>query len=167
MPGISGNGRIFWAAAVSVVILDYVTKLLVERLMPIPHVPLDVIGDVVRFTLAYNPGAAFSMSLGSASRYIFGAFAMIALMILWRLYRGASEGERLKVLALGLAWGGAAGNLMDRIRSERGVVDFIDIGIGSIRFWTFNVADSAVTVGAVLLGWVLLQEDRQQQRAGE
>jgi signal peptidase II len=167
MSGISRNGRIFWAAAISVVALDYVTKLLVERLMPIPHVPRQIIGDVVRFTLAYNPGAAFSMSLGSASRYIFGAFAIIALVILWRLYRGASEGERLKVLALGLAWGGAAGNLVDRIRSERGVVDFIDVGIGNVRFWTFNVADSAVTVGAVLLGWVLLQEDRQQQRAGE
>ena len=161
------NGRIFWAAAISVVVLDYVTKLLVERLMPIPHVPREIISDVVRFTLAYNPGAAFSMSLGSASRYIFGAFAIIALVILWRLYRGASDGERLKVLALGLAWGGAAGNLIDRIRSERGVVDFIDVGIGNVRFWTFNVADSAVTVGAVLLGWVLLQEDRQQQRAGE
>jgi len=167
MSGISRNGRIFWAAAISVVVLDYVTKLLVERLMPIPHVPREIFGNVVRFTLAYNPGAAFSMSLGSASRYIFGAFAIIALVILWRLYRGASEDERLKVLALGLAWGGAAGNLVDRIRSARGVVDFIDVGIGNVRFWTFNVADSAVTVGAVLLGWVLLQEDRQQQRAGE
>lgn len=167
MSGIGRNGRVFWAAAISVVVLDYVTKLLVERLMPIPHVPREIIGNVVRFTLAYNPGAAFSMSLGSASRYIFGAFAIVALVILWRLYRGAKPGERLKVLALGLAWGGAAGNLIDRFRSPRGVVDFIDVGIGTVRFWTFNVADSAVTVGAVLLGWVLLQEDRQQQRAGE
>ena len=127
--------------------------------------PHRIIGDFLRFTLAYNPGAAFSMSLGSYSRWIFGAFAMIALVVLWRLYGESKSDERLKPLALGLAWGGAAGNLLDRIRSPAGVVDFIDIGVGDVRFWTFNVADSAVTVGAVLLGWVLLQEDRQQKQA--
>jgi signal peptidase II len=147
-----------------VVILDVITKLLAETYLFPPHTPHPVIGDVVRFTLAYNPGAAFSMSLGPASRVVFGTFALIALVILWRLYRSSGAGERLKVLALGLAWGGAAGNLIDRVRSPIGVVDFIDIGVGNVRFWTFNVADSAVTVGAVLLGWVLLQEDRQQQR---
>ena len=148
------------------VVLDTITKLLAETYL-VPHLPRLVVGDVVRLTLAYNPGAAFSMSLGGASRIIFGAFALIALVILWRLYRGSVPGERLKVLALGLAWGGAAGNLIDRIRSPRGVVDFIDIGVGTVRFWTFNVADSAVTIGAVLLGWVLLQEDRQRQRVSD
>ena len=167
MSGAGANGRVFWGAAVSVVILDVVTKMIAESHLYL-HMPKQVIGEVVRFTLAYNPGAAFSMSLGPASRVVFGAFALVALVILWRLYRTASEGERLKVLALGLAWGGAAGNLIDRVRSKLGVVDFIDIGVGSVRFWTFNVADSAVTVGAVLLGWVLLQEDRRrQQPAGE
>lgn len=119
----------------------------------------------MRFTLAYNPGAAFSMSLGPYSRFIFGAFAVIALVVLYRMYREAGPHEVLKPLALGLASGGAAGNLLDRIYSPLGVVDFIDIGVGDVRFWTFNVADSAVTVGAILLGWVLLQEDRQQQKA--
>jgi signal peptidase II len=144
-----------------------ITKLAAEAFLRMPHVPHRIIGNVVRFTLAYNPGAAFSMSLGPASRIVFGTFALVALVILWRLYRGSGPGERLKVLALGLAWGGAAGNLIDRVRSPLGVVDFIDIGVGNVRFWTFNVADSAVTVGAVLLGWVLLQEDRQRQRAGD
>jgi signal peptidase II len=151
--------------AISVVVLDVITKLLAEAYLFPPHVPHRVIGNVLRFTLAYNPGAAFSMSLGAASRVVFSAFAIVALVILWRLYRGSGPGERLKIVALALAWGGAAGNLIDRFRSPFGVVDFIDIGIGNVRFWTFNVADSAVTVGAVLLGWVLLQEDRQKQRA--
>ncbi len=154
----------FWGAAFAVVMLDFITKRLAENFLFPPHVPHQVLGDVVRLTLAYNPGAAFSMSLGSYSRFIFGGFAIIALVILWRLYREAGPLDRLKVLALGLAWGGAAGNLVDRFRSSLGVVDFIDIGVGHIRFWTFNVADSAVTVGAVLLGWVLLQEDRQQKK---
>lgn len=166
MSGTGRNGRIFWGAAVGVVILDVITKLLAETYLYPPHVPHPILGELVRFTLAYNPGAAFSMSLGSYSRLIFGAFAAVALVILWQLYRATTPGERLKSLALGLAWGGAAGNLIDRIRSPRGVVDFIDIGVGSVRFWTFNVADSAVTVGAVVLGWILFQEDRQQSRAG-
>jgi len=120
---------------------------------------------VVRFTLAYNPGAAFSMSLGPYSRLIFGAFAVIALVVLWRLYRmtgaGARSGDRLRIAALGLAFGGAAGNLIDRFRSPQGVVDFIDIGLGDVRFWTFNVADSAVTVGALVLAWSLSREERE------
>ena len=163
MSGANRNGRLFWGAAILVVIVDYATKIMMQRHL-IPHMPMPVIGDYVRFTLAYNPGAAFSMSLGPWSRYIFGAFAIVALVVLWRLYRDAQPGERLKVAALGLAWGGAAGNLVDRFREPRGVVDFLDIGVGSVRFWTFNVADSAVTVGAVLLGWVLLQEDRAGSR---
>jgi signal peptidase II len=160
----SKNARLFWGAAIAVVIVDVLTKKLAEEMLFPPHIPHSVIGDVVRFTLAYNPGAAFSMSLGPYSRYIFGAFAVIALIALWQLNRKTTPAERVKSLALGLAWGGAAGNLIDRIRSPLGVVDFIDIGVGSIRFWTFNVADSAVSVGAVLLGLIILQEERMQHK---
>jgi signal peptidase II len=150
-----------------VIVVDLVSKLLAEQLLAPRYVPHPVIGDVVRFTLAYNPGAAFSMSLGSYSRQIFGAFAVIALVVLWRLYRmtgsGARAGDRLRVFALGLAWGGAAGNLIDRFRSPQGVVDFIDIGLGDVRFWTFNVADSAVTIGALALAWALSREERESK----
>lgn len=151
----------FWTAAVCVVALDVVTKILAASKLPL-HVPKQIIGNVVRFTLAFNPGAAFSMSVGENSRYIFGAFAVVALVILWRLYRTSKPGDTARVLALGLAWGGAAGNLIDRFREPRGVVDFIDIGVGDVRFWTFNVADSAVTIGALLLALVLWKEDRIQ-----
>ena len=130
------------------------------------HVPHRILGDVVRFTLAYNPGAAFSMSLGRYSRPIFSAFAIVALVVLYRLYKltgsSARAGDRIRVLALGLAWGGAAGNLLDRFRSPMGVVDFIDIGLVSLRFWVFNIADSAVTVGAILLAWSLSREERER-----
>ena len=53
---------------------------------------------------------------------------------------------------------GATGNLIDRVRSARGVVDFIDVGIGASRFWTFNVADSGVTCGAVILAIITWRE---------
>ena len=165
-----GSALLFWGTATTVILVDQITKLLAERYL-IRYVPREIVGDVVRFTLAYNPGAAFSMSLGENSRYIFGAFALIALFVLWRLYRlsgpAKRTGDRLRILALGLAWGGAAGNLIDRIRSPHGVVDFIDVGINSWRFWTFNVADSAVTVGALVLAWSLSREDREERQARE
>ena len=164
----TNNGRVFWTAAVLVLILDVVTKQLAARYL-VEHVPYRIIGDVVRFTLAFNPGAAFSMSLGQYSRLIFGGFAVIALFVLWRLYRmtgaGARVGDRMRIIALGLAFGGATGNLLDRIRSPQGVVDFIDIGLGDVRFWTFNVADSAVTIGAILLAWSLSREERENSAA--
>ncbi len=151
----------FWTAAVSVVVLDVITKrLAVAHLMP--GLPRRIIGDVVRFTLAFNPGAAFSMSVGDKSRYFFGGLALVALVVLWWLYRSTKRGDWIRVLALGLAWGGAAGNLIDRFRGPNGVVDFIDIGVGHVRFWTFNVADSAVTVGAITLAFILWREDREQ-----
>jgi signal peptidase II len=157
----NNNGRAFWATAGLVIALDVVTKWLAVKHLQPEHVPHPIVGEFVRFTLAYNPGAAFSMSLGPYSRYIFGAFAIVALVILWRLFRVTEPGDSPRVFALGLAWGGAAGNLIDRFHSEKGVVDFIDVGVGSVRFWTFNVADSAVTVGALLLAWVLWREDRR------
>jgi signal peptidase II len=158
------NKRIFWTAALVVVALDVATKLIIQNTLNYLE-PRQIIGDVVRFTLVYNKGAAFSMSLGSQSRWIFGAFALVALVILWRLYRQGAPRDHARALALGLAWGGAAGNLIDRVRESRGVVDFIDVGVGTVRFWTFNVADSAVTIGAVLLAWVLWHEDRRAAAA--
>jgi signal peptidase II len=155
------NGRLFWTTAVLIVALDIVSKQLATQYLRPEHVPHQIIGNVVRFTLAFNPGAAFSMSVGNHSRYVFGALAVVALVILYRLFRATKPGDTTRTLALGLAWGGAAGNLIDRFHSPRGVVDFIDIGVGDIRFWTFNVADSAVTIGALLLAWVLWREDRR------
>jgi signal peptidase II len=163
------TGRLFWGTAIAVIATDLVTKLLAEHFLVPRFVPHRVIGDAVRFTLAYNPGAAFSMSLGAYSRFIFGGFALIALVVLYRLYRmtgtGSRSGDRTRILALGLAFGGAAGNLLDRVRSPQGVVDFIDIGYRDVRFWTFNVADSAVTIGALLLAWSLSREERETARA--
>ena len=145
------------------------SKLLAVRLLAPRYVPHRVIGDVVRFTLAYNPGAAFSMWFGEYSRQIFAGLAIVALVVLWRMYRltgaGGRPGDPLRIVALALAWGGAAGNVIDRFRSPQGVVDFIDIGVGSVRFWTFNVADSAVTVGAIILAWSLSKEDHDNRLA--
>ena len=163
MEPMGNNGRVFWSAAVGVIIADVVTKMLAVANLQPEHMPHAVLGEIVRFTLAYNPGAAFSMSVGPYSRILFGSFAMIALVILWRLYRVSGPQDSIRVLALGLAWGGAAGNLIDRITSARGVVDFIDIGFSESRWPTFNVADMAVSIGAFLLAWVLWGEDTESE----
>lgn len=160
----SANPFLFWALILVVVALDITTKVwAVDALAP-AHIPHSVIGDTFRFTLVYNPGAAFGVSAGNYSRWIFMALTVVALGILWRMYQSTREGAYARVLALGLVCGGAIGNMIDRIRSAIGVVDFIDIGIGVHRWPTFNVADMAVSTGAALLAWVLLQEDRAAAR---
>ena len=152
----------FWAIVASVMAFDFVTKALaVEALSP-RHIPHRVIGDVVRFTLAYNPGAAFGMHVGPASRWI---FAVLSLVIVGVLLRSTADLTRLSTLAaygVPIVIGGALGNLLDRIFQREGVVDFIDIGVGSVRFWTFNAADSAVTIGAICLVLALWRQEKEQ-----
>ncbi len=164
MPSRS-NALGFWPVLVVVALLDVVTKASAVRALVPQRVPHEVLGAVVRVTLVYNPGAAFGLDLGPQSRWIFTGLTIVALVILGRLYRATAAGDVPRVIALALVCAGAVGNLLDRLRSDLGVVDFIDIGVGSARWPTFNVADMAVSVGAVLLAWVLWQEDRQQAAA--
>ena len=148
----------FWWTAAVVVAADVVSKYLAHTRLPL-HLPRDVVGDVVRLTLSYNPGAAFGMHVGAASRAVFIILTAVILGFLWRLYRGTAPADRRRAVALGLVVGGALGNLVNRFWSVRGVVDFLDLGVGDRRFWTFNVADIGVTLGAVLLVLVLHRED--------
>ena len=160
----SEKARAFWPLLCVLVFADCSTKQLAEDYLTPPHVPHSVIGDVVRFTLAYNPGAAFSFSLGPYSRWGFTAAALVVLVVLLRMYRETDARDRIMGAALALVAGGAIGNVLDRLRSPRGVVDFIDIGIGDVRFWTFNLADVGVTIGAALLATQLW---RRSQDAGQ
>ena len=155
---------LFWSLVASVFVTDAVTKYFaVERLVP-HRMPHEVLGDTLRLTLVYNPGAAFGLHLGAYSRWIFIVLTIGALGILWRLLQDTPAGDETRTLALGLVCGGALGNLMDRLRSPLGVVDFIDVGLGDLRWPTFNVADMAVSTGAILLAWVLWAEDRDAER---
>ncbi len=151
---------LFWPVLLAVTVSDAVTKALAQRWLPLPDLPHEVLGNTVRFTLVYNPGAAFGINFGGYSRWIFMALTVVALLILARLYAGTRHGNGPRTLALALVCGGALGNLMDRVWSPMGVVDFIDIGLRGARWPTFNVADLAVSVGAVLLAIVLWGEDR-------
>lgn len=149
----------YWLLTLIVVVLDVLTKAwAVKHLVP-RHVPHPVIGDYLRFTLAYNPGAAFGIHLGSASRWIFATLSIVIVTVLLRSTRDLVAQSRMAAVGVPVVIGGAIGNLIDRIRFREGVVDFIDVGVGTVRFWTFNVADSAVTVGAICLVIALWRHD--------
>ena len=152
------GSRVFWSALLLITVLDVITKYIAHTQLPL-YRPYEVLGDVFRITLGYNPGAAFGLSLGLHSRWLFTALALVVLMFLWRMYRATPPGDWVQALALGLVSGGAIGNVVNRIWSERGVVDFLDVGIGDARWPTFNVADVGITIGAFLLAWRLWRED--------
>lgn len=157
--GTAPKARVFWGALLLIVVADVVTKYLAHTRLPL-YRPNEVLGDVFRITLGYNPGAAFGLSLGQHSRWLFTALALIILVFLGSMYRATRPRDWVQALALGLVSGGAIGNVINRLWSERGVVDFLDAGIGDARWPTFNVADIGITTGAILLAWVLWREDR-------
>jgi signal peptidase II len=154
------NGALFWPVVAFVVVVDIVTKAVAVNALQPRGLPHPVFGEAIRLTLVYNPGAAFGLHLGPYSRWIFMVLTAGALIILGRLYRATAQGDLLRTLALGLVCAGAVGNLIDRVRSSLGVVDFIDVGVGDMRWPTFNVADMAVSTGAFLLAWVLWGDER-------
>lgn len=170
MPKLTPKSRLFWPILSVLFFTDCGTKQLAEEhLSYTTYAPYDVVGDVVRFSLAYNPGAAFGISLfGPLSRWALVAITLGIMLLLARLYRETRPHEVRQTLALALIFGGAIGNLIDRVRSPQGVVDFIDVGVGAYRWWTFNIADVGITMGALLLAWALWtreQEDDQPQAA--
>lgn len=159
------KARWFWPVLAVLVLTDCSTKELVRAELvgnPGPH---SILGEWLRLTLAYNPDAALNLSFGGASRFVLSTIALGAIGALLVLYRKTAPDASLRAAALALLAGGAMGNLLDRLRSPRGVIDFIDIGIGDSRFWTFNVADIGVTIGALLLAVVFWREDARAEPA--
>ena len=153
----------FWTTFVGVFLLDFATKRWAERnLLPL-YTPYQVIGDTVRLTLAYNKDAAMGLSLGEYSRIGFTLVAAVVLVVLGIFYRRIPRTGRRPAITLGLVAAGALGNLTDRVMFSHRVVDFIDLGIGSTRFWTFNVADAAITFGAILLAIISMTEQRERE----
>ncbi len=164
MKSAAESRRLFWAVAAVLLVIDFASKRVAEHsLLPIPA--LNVLGEWVQLRLVYNQGAAFGLHLGPWSRWIFLAVAAVAIVLLYRLARSSPSRDVLRQLSCGLVAGGAAGNLVDRIRTAQGVVDFIDVGIGAHRWPTFNVADIGVSCGAIALAISLWLEDARRSRA--
>lgn len=142
--------RWLWLSAL-VVVLDQVTKVwAVDALLG--KAPVVVIPGIFDFSLVYNTGAAFGLladAPGWQNTFFIVVAVAFSLFIIWSLAR-IKPGETQTALALALIFGGAVGNVIDRIRQGY-VVDFVHWFYGSWHWPTFNVADAAITVGAVIL----------------
>ena len=134
--------------------LDQLTKAWIRAALYVNE-SVRIVGDYVRLTYIHNEGAAFGLSVGQHSSMVFLVLAVAASALVLYLYLTTAAGERLQRIALGLILGGALGNIIDRIRWNM-VVDFIQVGVAGHYWPIFNLADSAVTVGAVLLGYTYL-----------
>jgi signal peptidase II len=150
-----------------IMILDLITKR--WALDALAFERSELFGGLVPLTLAFNRGAAFGISLGDDSRWFFVPVTIVALGLLVMLFRQAHDRDFLRIVSISLVVSGAIGNLYDRVRWSRGVVDFIGpIDLGFWDFPIFNVADMAITCGAVLLAlsfWFEEQEERSKAAA--
>jgi signal peptidase II len=147
---------VFLLFAAIVVALDQASKgLAASHLMP--GESISVLGDFIRLTLVHNTGAAFGLFPGSRVPFIVVSVVAIGV-VLYLFFRETYRSVANRVL-LGCILGGAIGNLIDRVRLGY-VVDFIDIGFGTARWPVFNAADSAVTIGVLLLAWNLARSGR-------
>ncbi|MFU8763148.1 MAG: signal peptidase II [Haliea sp.] len=141
---------VWYSLALLIIVLDQVTKGMAEQYLEYAR-PV-VLTSWFNLTLQYNPGAAFSFlsDAGGWQRYFFSGIAVVisAVLVVW-LYRLPAT-QRLLPLSLALILGGAIGNLWDRVALGH-VVDFISVHYGGYFFPAFNIADSAISVGAVLM----------------
>lgn len=146
-----------------VLVLDLVTKSWALRTLAFERGEL--FGGLVPLTLAFNKGAAFGISVGEDSRWLFVPITFVALGLLGILFKQAERGDWLRIVAIALVVSGALGNLYDRLRWDRGVVDFIGpLDLGFWYFPIFNIADMAITSGAVMLAISFWLEEKQIAR---
>ena len=154
------TGLLLWLGiALIIVLLDQVSKITMTRLLL--YGQSETITPYFNLVMVYNEGAAFSFlaNSGGWQRWFFSGLAMVvSLGIIWMLHK--NSGQRLFCWALTLILGGAVGNLIDRLLYGH-VIDFLDFHIGTLHWPAFNVADSAITVGAALF---VLDELRRVNR---
>ncbi len=165
MPRTLQSGA-WYALALLIIVLDQLAKGMAEQYLEYGR-PL-VLTSWFNLTLQYNPGAAFSFlsDAGGWQRYFFSAIAVVisAILVVW-LYRLPAT-QRLLPLSLALILGGAIGNLWDRVVLGH-VVDFISVHYGGYFFPAFNIADSAITVGAALMILDSLLASRPDSNGGK
>jgi signal peptidase II len=151
-------GRVV-AIGAAVVVLDQIVKLLaLERLTL--GVPVTVVPGLIALTLVMNTGLAFGLLAGVPAgwRWIVGLLSVLALVVLLRIaLRILPSGGWREQTAMGLIFGGAIGNLIDRVRFGA-VVDFVDVHFRGWHWPAFNVADSAITMGVAVLVLVMVAD---------
>ena len=140
-----------------VVAMDQVTKWLVAGSMSY-YEQINVIPGFLNLVYIHNPGGAFGMFAQNQSNLriiLFVGIALAAMGLILYLYKNTPSEYPLLSAGLALIFGGALGNLIDRIRLGE-VIDFIDLYIGHLHWPAFNVADSAITIGMIIFGFYIL-----------
>lgn len=137
---------LFVGIAAAIVVADQLTKAWLVSILA-PGERLSVVGDLLRLVHGQNSGALFGMFRDNAALFGIVSFAVVGLIV---AYHARSGRNVVLSVALGLLLGGAIGNLIDRLRQGY-VVDFVDAGIGTLRWYTFNVADAAISFALLLL----------------
>jgi len=132
-----------------VVLLDQFTKILATKYLSLGF-PFPVIKNILSFTLVYNQGAAFGVLKNQTPFFIIASVFAVILIVL-NLKANKHKQPLIYSISLSFILAGAIGNLIDRLRYGY-VIDFIDLHVWPV----FNIADSAITIGAILLGWSIL-----------
>src|SRR5919201_3999118 len=155
-------GRVVLVLGVAALVfaLDRVTKAWVVENIPV-GTARPVVGDYVRIVHAQNTGAAFGLLPERTT--LLSILSVLAVLAIVYYYRQIASSSWVVSATLGMQLGGAFGNLLDRV-TQGFVVDFVDVGIGDIRFWAFNVADSSIVVGILLVTVALWYEEHRTQR---
>jgi len=152
----------FLLLSLLVVVTDQWSKWLVERSLPL-HQPMEIIPGFLNFTHVQNSGVAFGMFAANGSSrgtLILTALGLVALVVVGVYFWHTSSHDRLMLTSLALILGGAVGNLMDRIAAGS-VTDFIDAYVSTYHWHTFNVADSAITIGICLMAVEIFRAGRK------
>ena len=151
---------VFFALAAAVVVADQVTKAIVTGALR-PGEARPILDDVLRIVFSQNSGALFGLFKDNAAMFGVVSLGVIGLIV---FYHGRAGGSSYMTITLGLLLGGAIGNMLDRLRLGY-VVDFVDGGFGNVRWYTFNVADAAISLSIVLLFAVALRPSLAEARA--
>ncbi len=144
--GAGAHWLVFFGIAGTVLVLDQITKAWLVANVTVGEV-VQVVGDYIRLVFNQNSGALFGLFRDQAILFGLVSLGVIALIV---TYHGRSPRSLYLSIALGFLLGGALGNMVDRLRLGY-VVDFVDIGIGDFRWYTFNLADAAISIAIVML----------------
>lgn len=155
---------IFFITALVIIALDQVTKILVVSNLQL-HDSVPLVNGFLNLVHVRNPGAAFGFLAKAPAWFrsvFFIAVTVGAILLILYYLKQTGAGDKNQVVALSLIFAGAVGNLIDRIRFGE-VIDFIDVYISTHHWPAFNVADSAISVGALLLLLSILKRPKDKQ----
>ena len=157
---------ILCATVATVVLLDFITKAYIDSTMSV-HESVVVIGGFLNITYVRNPGAAFSFLANASpdfrSVFFFTVTVLAIILVLYYIAKSKTE-EPLMIFALSLILSGALGNFIDRVRLGE-VIDFIDVHLDAYHWPAFNVADSAITIGAFIMLFALFKRPKEHENS--